>query len=83
MAQAPPDAVCRWIGACSELPLPRPPTSSGLSGGRVKWEEREKERQRTGTHLSFLGDFLFLLEREGVWRKLWFLLFLNQGTAEE
>lgn len=85
LAQAPPDAVCRWTGACSELPLPWPPTSSGLSRGRVRWEEREKERQRrTGTH-SFPSwvTFLFLLEREGVWRKRWFPMFLNQGTAAE
>lgn len=69
------------------------PTFPGLSRGRVRWEERETERQRTGAQtFSFLGDFSLRVHvcvcapahvRTCVCRKLWLLMFLSQGTVAE
>lgn len=83
LAQASPDAVCRWTGACSELPFPGPPHLPGAFQGQGHIEEeRKRETKDRDTDLSFLGDFSLSI-RKGMWRKLWFLMFLSQGTVAE
>lgn len=54
LAQAPPDAVCGWVGGLLRAPLTlATPTSPGFSGMGSD-ERRNKQRER---ELSFLGGF--------------------------
>lgn len=49
LAQAPPDAVYRWVRACLEFPLSWLPPPLQDSPGAGADGRREKQRQRTGT----------------------------------
>ena len=85
MAQAPPDAVCRWVGTCSELPLPWPlPLPRALQGqGQTGVERKRETKKDRDTDLYFLGDFSLPIREGEKCGENSLLMFLSRGTVTE